>query len=52
MGSDSDWSVMADAAAVERALSDTIGVVETGLFIGMASTALVATPDGVRRLDR
>lgn len=49
---DCAFGLMADAAAVERALSDTIGVVETGLFIGMASTALVATPDGVRRLDR
>jgi ribose 5-phosphate isomerase len=27
-------------------------VVETGLFIGMATTALVATPEGVVRLNR
>jgi ribose 5-phosphate isomerase A len=41
-----------DAQAIERALSETIGVVETGLFIGMATTALVASAEGVRRLDR
>jgi hypothetical protein len=27
-------------------------VVETGLFIGMATTALVAAPEGVLRFDR
>jgi hypothetical protein len=26
--------------------------VESGLFIGMATTALVATPGGIVRLDR
>lgn len=49
---DCAFGPLPDAAATERALSDTIGVVETGLFIGMAETALVATPDGVRRLVR
>ena len=29
-----------------------VGVVETGLFIGMATTALVATAGGIIRLDR
>jgi ribose 5-phosphate isomerase len=28
-----------------------IGVIEIGLFIGLATTALVATPSGVVRLD-
>ena len=36
----------------KRDLSGTVGVVETGLFIGMATTALVATPGGIIRLDR
>ena len=41
-----------DAAALEQALSAVVGVVETGLFIGMADLALVADDDGVRRLTR
>jgi ribose 5-phosphate isomerase A len=49
---DCGFGLLADPAAVEQALSETIGVVETGLFIGMARTALVATDAGVRRLDR
>ncbi len=49
---DCHFGPIADPAALEAELSATVGVVETGLFIGMASTALVAMPDGVRRLDR
>jgi ribose 5-phosphate isomerase A len=41
-----------DPAAVERALSMVVGVVESGLFLGLATTALVASRDGVRRIDR
>jgi ribose 5-phosphate isomerase A len=37
---------------LERDLSKTIGVVETGLFIGMATTVLVATTGGLLRFDR
>ncbi len=43
---------MPDPAAWDQALSQTIGVVETGLFIGMAETVLVAEAGGVRRLSR
>ena len=43
---------LSDPMAVERALSMTVGVVETGLFIGMATTALVASEAGIRRIDR
>ena len=43
---------LSDPAAVEQALSMTVGVVETGLFIGMATTALVASGTGIRRIDR
>jgi ribose 5-phosphate isomerase A len=49
---DCHFGLIADPRGLEARLSATIGVVETGLFIGMASTALVAMPDGVRRLDR
>ena len=49
---DCDFGPIADPAGLERTLGDTVGVVETGLFIGMATTALVATPGGVIRLDR
>ncbi|HXT78715.1 MAG TPA: ribose 5-phosphate isomerase A, partial [Acetobacteraceae bacterium] len=49
---DCGFEPIADPAALERALSQTIGVVENGLFIGMADMALVATAEGVRRFDR
>ena len=44
--------LIADPAALERALSETIGVIESGLFIGLARVALVATADKVLRLDQ
>ena len=47
---DCHFGVIADPARLEQDLSATIGVVETGLFIGMATTALVATPGGIVRL--
>jgi ribose 5-phosphate isomerase A len=49
---DCHFGRIADPAALERALSETIGVVETGLFIGMATTAIVATADGIVTLQR
>jgi ribose 5-phosphate isomerase A len=49
---DCHFGAIADPAALERDLSGIVGVVETGLFIGMATTALVATPGGIVRLDR
>jgi ribose 5-phosphate isomerase A len=49
---DCHFGIIADPGRLERDLSATIGVVETGLFIGMATTALVATPRGIVRLDR
>ena len=49
---DCHFGLITDPARLEQDLSGTIGVVETGLFIGMATTALVATPGGVVRLDR
>ncbi len=49
---DCHFGAISNAAALERTLSGVVGVVETGLFISMASTALVATPGGIIRLDR
>jgi ribose 5-phosphate isomerase A len=37
---------IADAAALAAALKGIIGVVEHGLFVGMADTCIVAGPDG------
>jgi ribose 5-phosphate isomerase A len=41
---------LSDPVAVERRLAALVGVVETGLFLGMASLVLVGTATGVRRL--
>ena len=41
-----------DVPQLERALKGTLGVVETGLFLGMAERAFVAAPDGVQELTR
>jgi ribose 5-phosphate isomerase A len=41
---------IADAPALERALKAIPGVVETGLFIGLADEVLLAGPAGVERL--
>ncbi|HET6305546.1 MAG TPA: ribose-5-phosphate isomerase RpiA [Rhodopila sp.] len=49
---DCHFGPIADAGRLEQDLSRVVGVVETGLFIGMATTALVATAGGVLRLDR
>lgn len=39
-----------DVRALERRLKGTLGVVDTGLFLGMAERAFVAAPDGVQEL--
>jgi ribose 5-phosphate isomerase A len=46
---DAKFEPIADAAALERRLLRIVGVVETGLFIGMAEQALVASPGGITR---
>jgi ribose 5-phosphate isomerase A len=43
---------LSDPAATERALAMVVGVVEVGLFIGLATTILVASEEGLRRIDR
>lgn len=49
---DCGFGPIADAAALAQTLSCVVGVVETGLFIGMADLVLVADDDGVRKLVR
>lgn len=41
-----------DVAELERRIKGTLGVVETGLFLGMAERAFVAALDGVQELVR
>ncbi len=43
---------IADPEAVETALRARAGVVESGLFLGMATRAFVAAEDGVQTLER
>jgi ribose 5-phosphate isomerase A len=43
---------IADAQALARALAERPGIVEHGLFLDMASLAVLAGPDGVRLLER
>ncbi|MEO1015347.1 MAG: ribose-5-phosphate isomerase RpiA [Pseudomonadota bacterium] len=47
---DVSFGAIDDPAAVNAALGSVPGVLETGLFLGLADGALVAGPDGVRRL--
>ena len=49
---DCTFGPLADPAELEKALSHTIGVVESGLFIGMATAAFVAGTAGVEKLTR
>lgn len=43
---------IADPIGLERALADRAGVVDSGLFLGLADTALIASDDGVKTLER
>ena len=49
---DCDFGPIADPVRLEQDLSGTVGVIETGLFIGIASAALVATASGIVHLHR
>lgn len=48
---DCRFGLIADPAGLDQAIRRVVGVVETGLFIGMAEMALVAGEDGVRRIE-
>ena len=44
---DAFFDGISDPRALDQAIKDIPGVVETGLFVGMTTAALVAGPDGV-----
>jgi ribose 5-phosphate isomerase A len=43
---------IADAEGLERSLKSRPGVLETGLFLGMATAAVIAAAEGVRVIER
>jgi len=49
---DCDLAPTPDPGALERDLNAVVGVVETGLFVGIAEEAYIADAGGVRRLTR
>ncbi|HTW93538.1 MAG TPA: ribose-5-phosphate isomerase RpiA [Tepidisphaeraceae bacterium] len=49
---DCTFARITDPAGVEETLCHRAGIVETGLFISMADTALIATDDAVETLTR
>jgi ribose 5-phosphate isomerase A len=49
---DCRFSRIDDPRAIEQALKSRAGIVESGLFLGIAQVALVATDTGVKRLSR
>jgi ribose 5-phosphate isomerase A len=49
---DCTFGKIADPAALARTLSDTPGIVEHGLFIGLATVALIGRGSQVERLQR
>ncbi len=49
---DCSFGPIDDPLALASSLDSTVGVVEHGLFLGMATQAFVATPNGIRRLLR
>lgn len=48
---DAHFEVIPDADLLDEALKMVPGVVENGLFIGIADVAIIAGPDGVRVLE-
>jgi len=49
---DCAFGPIASAEALQRDLDSVVGVVEHGLFIGLASEVVVGTSSGVRRLQK
>lgn len=49
---DAHLGVIPDAPALAASLASLAGVVEHGLFIGLATTALLAGPAGIRTIER
>ena len=48
---DCRYGAIADPAALHAELATIPGVVETGLFVDLVDTVVVAGPDGVRTID-
>ncbi|PLT48298.1 Ribose 5-phosphate isomerase A [Paenibacillus pasadenensis] len=49
---DCDFGLIEEPGALDRELKGLLGVLETGLFVGMADAAYIAGPEGVRVLRR
>ncbi len=49
---DCAYGAITDAAALARALTGIVGVVEHGLFVGMADVAVIGRDDGVEVIER
>ena len=49
---DCAFPAIPDAARLQARLNAIPGVVECGLFVGLATTIIAATPDGLRTLER
>ncbi len=45
------FPAIGDPAVLERQLSAITGIIESGLFIGLASTVIVGCPSGVEILE-
>ncbi len=48
---DCRFGAIADPATLSAELVQIVGVIETGLFVGMTSLALVASEAGILRLE-
>lgn len=49
---DANFGEMADPKSVAASLNERAGIVEHGLFLGLASDVIVAAEDGIRHLKR
>jgi ribose 5-phosphate isomerase A len=49
---DCDFGAIADAATLADRIKSLVGVIETGLFIGLATEVIIAAPGGVSVLRR
>jgi ribose 5-phosphate isomerase A len=49
---DCRFGPIGDAAGLDQRLAGLVGVVESGLFLGMAARVIVGSADGTRMLDR
>jgi ribose 5-phosphate isomerase A len=49
---DCAFATMADAASLEARMKHTVGVIETGFFIGMAERAIIAGANGITQITK